>query len=199
MNVEETKEKVDAYINKHENWRTELEGIRSLLNTSELIEDVKWGMPTYTLNKKNVIGLAAFKHHCGLWFHQGCFLEDKYKILVNAQEGKTKGMRHIKFDENNPVDMKVLKIYIDEAIQNQKEGKEIEITRVKSKLPIPEYMISNLSGDIIEKLMSFSMSKRNEYIEYITNAKRETTKQKRLDKIRSMIDKGVGLNDMYKR
>lgn len=76
--------KVNEYIVKHDQWSNDLNQLRKLLNNSELEEDVKWGIPTYTLGGKNVIGLAGLKHHYRLWFHNGSFLNDDTGILENA-------------------------------------------------------------------------------------------------------------------
>ena len=83
-------EKVTAYIQKHEKWSDELDTLRKIFTATELEEEVKWGSPTYTLNRKLVAGFAAFKNHYAIWFHQGVYLMDPYNVLSNAQEGKTK-------------------------------------------------------------------------------------------------------------
>ena len=83
-------QKVDDYIERHSKWSAELEQLRKVFQQTELIEEVKWGAPTYTLNGKLVAGMAAFKNHYAIWFHQGVFLKDTHNKLVNAQEGVTK-------------------------------------------------------------------------------------------------------------
>lgn len=192
-------EKVKAYIQKHEKWQEGLIILHQLVSETDLEEDIKWNMPTYRINGKNVISFSAFKHHFGLWFHNGSFLADKHKILENAQEGKTKGMRHIKFNDVSQIVKTIVKEYILEAIQNQKEGKEIKVEKKSTKsVEIPEILQSKLSEKALANLQTFSTSKRNDYIEYITNAKREATVLKRIEKIIPMIERGIGLNDMYK-
>lgn len=51
-------------------------------------ENLKWGMPVYSLEGVNVAGIVAFKNYVALWFYQGVFLKDDKKVLYNAQEGK---------------------------------------------------------------------------------------------------------------
>ena len=46
---------------------------------------IKWGAPKYVYKNKNIVGLAAFKNYCGLWFFQGGLLKDDHKVLMNAQ------------------------------------------------------------------------------------------------------------------
>jgi uncharacterized protein YdeI (YjbR/CyaY-like superfamily) len=78
--------------------------LRNLITSTELAETIKWHARTYCLDSKNVIGLGAFKHHIALWFFQGVFLKDKYKLLINAQLGKTKALRQMRFESKNDID-----------------------------------------------------------------------------------------------
>ncbi len=52
---------------------------REIVLNTELQETVKWGMPTYTLGGKNVIGIGACKSYSGIWFLNGVFLKTSRK------------------------------------------------------------------------------------------------------------------------
>ena len=194
----ETAEKVKAYIEKEAKWKDGLELLRSNILKLGLKEEVKWGMPTYTMDGKNLIGLCGFKHHFGMWFFQGVFLSDPLKLLVNAQEGKTKGMRSVRFSDVSQVDIEALLPYFKETIKNHKEGKKIEVTRSSKKVEMPGLLKSALEKRGMDAFDNLSTSKQNEYKEYILTAKREATKLSRLEKILPMILAGAGLNDKYK-
>ncbi len=192
---------VEEFINKYPEWNKELNKLRKILLKTEMEEGVKWGMPAYMVNKKNVIGIGAFKSYVGLWFHQGVFLKDEEKMLFNAQEGKTKGMRQWRFSNLKEINEKLILKYANEAIQNQKEGKEIKIVRKKIEaVNVPEELKKALvkNKKLNAQFEGMSMYKRKEYAEYISTAKREATKMKRLEKILPMIKEGKGLNDQYK-
>ncbi len=191
---------IDAFIEKHSEWKDELETLVSIFRKSELTETIKWGMPTYTLNGKNVAGLGAFKNYVAVWFHQGVFLKDPNRKLINAQEGKTKGMRQWRFQNKTEIDPHVLKAYINEAIENQKKGLEIKPDRKKSATSkIPTLLNDALQSHGLSKdFESLAPYKQKEFIEYIVEAKREATKLKRLDKILPMIKSGIGLSDKYR-
>ncbi len=88
---------VDEYIELNSHYAEELNILRNTINATQLVETVKWSMPTYCLSGKNVLGIGAFKNHFCLWFHQGVFLKDKLNLLFNAQETKTKGLRQMRF------------------------------------------------------------------------------------------------------
>lgn len=192
--------KVLEYIEKKESWSKELSTIRKVLLELPLEETIKWGAPTYTYNGKNIVGLAAFKNYCGLWFFQGALLKDDQKVLINAQEGKTKAMLQWRFSSMEEIDVELIKSYALEAIENQKEGRAIKSQKNTRPLIIPELFQKELdeNSQLKEKFEAFSLSYKREYTDYISNAKREETKQKRLQKIIPMILEKKGLHDKYK-
>ena len=156
--------------------------------------------PVYTLNGKNVVGLAGFKNHFCVWFFNGVFLKDEQKLLVNAQEGKTKALRQMRCESIDNIDKNVVLDYIKEAIENQKLGKELKPERKGKTVLIPEELQKELDVNpaLSEAFKMLTPGKQREYCEHIASAKRETTKLSRLEKINPMILKGVGLHDKYK-
>lgn len=174
--------------------------LRKELQNTELVECLKWNIPCYTINNKNVIGMAAFKNHISLWFYNGCFLKDEAGILINAQEGKTRGLRQWRFNLDDDLDIELLRVYIKEAIQNQLDGKIMVADKSKA-LEIPDELNSVLESDSVlkEKFSEFTKFKQREFAEHISNAKREATKIKRIEKIKPMILNGIGLNDKYRK
>ncbi len=74
--------KVDKYIIEHSNFSEEIIFLRKIIQSTKLKETIKWGMPTYTINRKNVVGIGAFKTHFGLWFFKGSLLKDYNKVLT---------------------------------------------------------------------------------------------------------------------
>ena len=107
---------VDDFINSAQHFRSELERLREILNETKLEEDVKWGMPVYTFNGKNVVGIGGFKSYFGLWFFEGASLEDEANVLINAQPGKTKAMRQWRMTSAKEIKPTVIKRYVREAI-----------------------------------------------------------------------------------
>lgn len=113
---------VDKYIESQVKYKDSLVLLRNILLKTELEESLKWSAPVYTINGKNVIGLAAFKNHFCIWFFNGVFLKDEKKLLVTAQE-KTKALRQMRFESINDIDEDTVLAYAKEAIENQKLGK----------------------------------------------------------------------------
>lgn len=192
--------KVDAFIEKHEHFSTALSELKGIILSTGLVETIKWGMPTYTLNGKNIVGLGAFKAHYGIWFFQGGLLEDVHKVLMNAQEGKTQAMRQWRFTSESTLDAQLIRAYILEAIENERKGLKITPNRKKKPLVIPPELTGLLNENpaLTEAFNGLSLTKKREFAEYIIEAKRPETKVKRLEKIVPMMLSNTGLNDKYK-
>ncbi|MFT4523455.1 MAG: hypothetical protein ACI8ZN_002408 [Bacteroidia bacterium] len=68
---------------------------RTIFLNAGLQEAIKRGAPAYTYNNKNIVGIAAFKGHLGIWFHQGSFLSDPNKVFVAGSETTNLSSIHI--------------------------------------------------------------------------------------------------------
>lgn len=191
---------VEQYIEKHPKWQNELKRLRKLMQSFPFEETIKWGGPVYTFKGKNLIGLAAFKNHFGLWFFHGSDLQNNTKLFQMAKEGKTKNMRQIKYVEGENPDYDILKEYIKESIELAKEGKLINRRDETLVIIPPEFEnLFKKHNDLEINFKNLSPGKQKEYILYVTEAKREETKEGRIDKIIPLIAKGKGLNDKYKK
>lgn len=194
-----SKKTPDDYFANLEQWGDELRSLREILTKTELVEEIKWGMPCYTINGKNVVGVSGFKSYFGLWFHQGSLLKDDKGVLINAQEGKTKALRQWRMFAATDIKPQIVKHYLKEAIALAKEGKEVKPARNKP-LVVPPELKSALAknaraGAAFKKL---TPGLRREYADYVSSAKRADTKERRIRKILPMIAKGAGLYDKYK-
>lgn len=197
--------KINLFLEKHNIWKLELLSLRKLLNDTDLTESVKWGMPSYGINSQNVIGIGAFKKHIGLWFHQGSLLSDPYNLLINAQKGKTKAMRSIQITKEEPVDANILSLYIAEAIENTLENKKgtsskpRKINRVEIVIPIELQSVLDIDSLLAEMFRALTIIQQNDYAEYISSAKRASTKTTRLEKIIPLIKKGQPISAIWSK
>ncbi|TMM53227.1 hypothetical protein FEE95_19355 [Maribacter algarum] len=197
----EKTEKVERYYAEEHRFRDAIAQLRELVLKTSLEETYKWMFPTYTLKGKNVLSICKFKKHFGIWFFNGVFLKDKKQVLENAQEGKTQAMRHWKFYSIEDIDKKAILGYMNEAIENQKNGRVlVSLKKKATKKPVPKLLKDALAENTnaAKAFKKLSLYNQNEYAEYIAGAKQEKTKLSRLEKILPMISDGKGLNDMYR-
>lgn len=179
-------------------WGEELALLRAIIEKTELEATTKWGGEIYTINNKNVLGIGGFKNYFTIWFMNGVFLKDDANVLVNANEGITKGLRQWRFTSATEIKEKLILEYINEAIANEKAG--LSIKPEKKEAMQCDFFESELRKDLKLKTAfeTFSPYKQKEFWEYIATAKQEKTKITRLEKIRPMIMDGLGLNDKYR-
>src|SRR5580700_5253187 len=86
-----TNPSVDGFIRKSKKWPEELKALRAIILQCPLTEEVKWRVPCYTLEGKNVVLINGFKEFCALSFVKGALLKDPKGILEKigqAQAGR---------------------------------------------------------------------------------------------------------------
>lgn len=190
----------EDFIKDYPVWHEELTMLRDIFLSGGIEETMKWGIPVYVCNGKNVSGMAAFKSYVGIWFYQGALLNDHAGKLLNAQEGITIALRQWRFSNIGEIrrDREIIHEYFLEAIQNAWSGKEIKPEKKKA-LVLPEELNTLFESDPGLKLSfeALSLSKRREFAEHVGNAKRAETRIARMQKIIPMILRGEGLNDKY--
>lgn len=193
-------ESVDEYIANASDWQDELLRLRDILRATPLAEEVKWGGPCYTYKGRNVVGIGGFKSYFGLWFHQGALLKDDARVLINAQEGKTKALRQWRMLSAKNIKPATIKGYVKEAMVLIDQGQEIKADRTASvdvPTELQKAIRSHKGASAAFKELHRGLQR--EYADYVASAKRDDTKQRRIAKILPMIVTGIGLKDKYRR
>lgn len=187
-------------MSKNNRWAEAMVRLAEILAKTPLEHTIKWGADTYTYNGNNVVAFHGFNHFFTLWFHNGVFMSDPYKVLINASEGKTKSLRQWRFTALEQIDEAKILQYINEAIDVEKQG--LRLTPERNQLfTIPvelENAFQNYSG-LREAFDKLTQVKQKDYCEHISSAKQEATRLKRLGKCIPLLLEGVGLNDKYKK
>ncbi len=133
MTNSRTNPKVDEFLSKAEKWKGEFEKLRQIVLDCELNEDFKWKHPCYTFENKNIVLIHGFKEYCALLFHKGALLKDPNGILIQQTEN-VQAARQIRFTNVQEIaEMEtILKAYINEAIEVEKAGLEVEFKRLRN-------------------------------------------------------------------
>jgi uncharacterized protein YdeI (YjbR/CyaY-like superfamily) len=177
-------------------WEKEIAYLKTIIAKTPLVETTKWGGIVFTHQGKNVVGIGGFKSYVGLWFFNGAFLNDTEKVLVSGNE-TTKAQRQWRFNAKDEIDEKKVLAYLLEAIALEEQG--IKHKAEKSPLVMDAFFADFLqSENLNEAFEKFTLTKKKEFVEYITTAKQEKTKLDRLEKIKPMLKEGIGLNDKYR-
>ena len=200
--MEHTDKRIDAYIAKSAPFaQAVLQHLRALVHKAlpQVNETIKWGMP-YFEHQGLLCGMAAFKQHCAFLFWKGSLLSDPQQLL---QQGEKTAMGHlgkITGLEDLPAD-KVLVAYIKEAAALNEEGAKTPAKAPKTheELAVPDYLKKALAKNkaAAKTFADFSYSNKKDYLEWLTEAKTEDTRIKRLNTAIEWMAEGKPRNWKY--
>src|SRR5437773_8889537 len=130
--------KVDWFFTKAKEWQEEFEKLRNVCLDCGLTEELKWGVPCYTFEKRNIVLMHGFKEYCALLFFKGALLNDAKGILIQ-QTKNVQAARQIRFTNvRQIVKLKpILKAYIYEAIEAEKAGLKVKFKKT-ADFRVPE-------------------------------------------------------------
>jgi uncharacterized protein YdeI (YjbR/CyaY-like superfamily) len=189
--------KVDVYLSNAKKWRKELAKLRMIFLDCQLTEELKWGKPCYTFQKRNIIVILSLKEHCALLFFKGALLNDANGILIKPGENTEAG-RQMRFTNvREIVEMEtILKAYIYEAIEVEKAGFKVNIKK-PTELTIPEEFQNKLAEIPALKTAfdALTPGRQRSYIFYFSAPKQSKTRESRVEKCMPQILNGKGLDD----
>jgi uncharacterized protein YdeI (YjbR/CyaY-like superfamily) len=177
-------------------WTDILEFLRQLILETELQEERKWGVPTYTINRKNVVILGVFKDSCVLSFIKGQFLPDPKGMLAlpgpNSREG-----RILRFTQLNQATLleNDIRNFLQEAIQVERSGKKLETA------PPPQVLPDELLQKFAEHpglepaFFALTPGRQRGYLIHFSGAKQSPTRLSRIENCIPKIFEGKGMMD----
>ena len=195
--MNKTNPKVDFFFRKAEKWQVEFEKLRTIVLDCGLTEELKWGVPCYTFEDSNIVLIHGFKEYCALLFHKGALLKDPIGIMIQ-QTKNVQAARQIRFTNVEEIDEMghILKAYIQEAIEVEKAGLEVEFKKTTE---------FNMPGEFQKKLdenpelktafEELTPGRQRAYLLYFSAPKQSQTREARVEKYRQHILNGKGLND----
>ncbi|MDX8342439.1 YdeI family protein [Rossellomorea sp. YZS02] len=190
--------KVDGFIKKAKQWQEEYERLRSiLLSFEEMEEEIKWMHPCYTLDGKNIVLMHGFKDYCALLFHKGALLKDPQSILIQQTEN-VQSARQIRFTSAEEIiEMKpILEAYIQEAIEVEKAGLQVELKKTEEyTTPLELQQKFEEMPELKIAFEALTPGRQRAYILYISKAKQSKTRESRIEKYVQHILDGKGMND----
>jgi uncharacterized protein YdeI (YjbR/CyaY-like superfamily) len=175
--------RVDAYIAKSADFAQPiLAHLRDIVHATcpEVEETMKWSFPHFTY-KGMLCAMASFKEHCSFNFWKGSL------ILENSAGEPREGMGHFgRITKLSDLpSKKILTGYIKKAMKLNEDGvKKPTAPKLKTprELVVPADLAEALQGNVAARTTfeKFSPSHKREYVEWITEAKTEATRTKRL-------------------
>ena len=189
--------KVDWFFDKPTKWQKEYEQLRKIALSCGLIEELKWGCPCYTFQKKNIVLIHGFKEYCALLFFKGALLKDKKGMLVQQTEN-VQVARQIRFTNVRDIIKKEQTViaYIREAIEVEKAGVKVNLKKT-SDFKIPKEFQEKLDTmpAVKNAFDALTPGRQRAYIFYFSQAKQSKTRLSRIEKYLQQILRGKGLDD----
>ena len=188
--------KVDFFFQK-DKWQAEFKKLRTIILDCGLTEELKWGVPCYTLENSNIVLIHGFKEYCAILFIKGALLKDAKHILIQ-QTQNVQSARQVRFTNVREIAKleTVLKAYIHEAIEVEKAGLKVDYKKTK-EFKMPEEFQKRLDGDpaLRTAFEALTPGRQRAYLLYFSAPKQSKTREARIEKCRRQILKGKGLND----
>lgn len=196
--------KVDWFFEKDSKWKTAYNRLREIVlealpagEVSGLAEELKWGKPCYTYNGKHILLMHGFKNYCALLFHKGVLLKDTEQLLVQQTEN-VQAARQMRFENLEQINAResVIKAYIYEAVEVEKAGIKVPMKKT-GDFAMPKEFKEKLNQDteLKKAFESLTPGRQRGYILYFGKAKKAKTRTERIERYRSKILEGKGLND----
>ena len=188
--------KVDEFLRNAQKWQEEFEKLRMIVLDCGLSEELKWGVPCYTFEKRNIVLMHGFKEYCALLFVKGALLNDAKGILITQTEN-VQAARQIRFSNvREIVEIEaILKAYIYEAIEVEKAGLKVNFKKT-TEYSIPEEFQNKLDETPALKTAfeALTPGRQRAYILYFSAPKQSKTREARVEKYMQQILNGKGLN-----
>ncbi len=178
-------------------WNEELRLLRDILHASGLNEEVKWSMPCYTHDGKNILMLAAFKESVRLSFFRGAQMKDPENILRKPGD-HSRSNRDIRITDVRTIAAleHAIPDYIREAIEIECSGKRPDTGHD----PAPEYPDELLqmfaaNPGFEEAFLALTPGRQRGYLLHFSSAKQSETRIARIEKCMPQIFIGKGWNE----
>ena len=178
----------------------ELRHLRSLLAETDLVEEMKWSVPAYTLNGKNVIMLGAFVHHASLSFFKGAIVDDPRGLLVRPGENTqaSRQLRITSLDQILELETEI-RALIASAIDVERRGLKVE--RVRHEAVACKELQAKFDAQPAFKAAfeALTPGRQRAYHLHFNQAKQTKTRVARIAKYEAAILDGKGMNDVYRK
>jgi len=195
---------IDVYISKSADFaKPILNHIRELVHKTcpDVEEKMKWSFPHFDYKNEMMCSMASFKQHCAFGFWKASLMKDPV-LTENAKSESAMGhMGRITSLKDLPPDKKIIG-YIKEAMELTDRGIKLppKVKSDKQELVVPEYFLQALSKNKKAKATfeRYGYSHKKEYLEWITEAKTESTRNKRLETALEWMAEGKSRHWKYK-
>jgi uncharacterized protein YdeI (YjbR/CyaY-like superfamily) len=201
-----TDSRIDAYIQGSADFaRPILEHLRKLIHKAcpRIAETIKWSRPFFEYEGSMLCHISAFKQHCAVGFWNAPLLKDPAGVLHIKDKNAMGHFDRITSLKDLPADKILIALIKEAAVLNEQGVKKPAPVKKQPKapLPVPPALASALKKNkkAGETFAAFAPSHRREYIEWITEAKTDETRNKRIATTLEWLVEGKSRNWKYEK
>jgi len=190
--------RIDAYIEKAQPFaKPILQRFRKAVHAGcpGVVETIKWQNPAFDY-KGPLAGMAAFKAHCAVGFWKESLMK------AGLRAARTMGpFARVESIDQLPDEKKLVAMVKEAAALNEAGVKIVRNRTPKPPPKAPAFLLAALKKNTQawRHWKTFPPSHKREYIEWITGAKQEETRVRRLEKAIAQIAAGKSQNWKYER
>lgn len=195
--------RIDLYISKSAEFaKPILIHLRELIHLAcpEVSETIKWSFASFDY-KGPMCSMASFKQHCAFGFWKASIMKDKTLSKNSESESAMGHYGKITSLKDLPSDKKII-AHIKDAMMLNEKGIKLppkKVTKEKKEIAVPVFFLKELKKNkkAFTVFEAFSPSHKREYVEWVTEAKTDETKNRRLETAIEWMSEGKSRNWKY--
>jgi uncharacterized protein YdeI (YjbR/CyaY-like superfamily) len=189
-------ERVDAYVAKAAPFAQPiLKHLRALVHKAipGTDEAIKWGMPHFTYKGKNVAGMASFKAHCAFTIHGA----GRQSTDGMGSYGKIARLSDLPSDKDLIAKLHAAR----DRVETEGRATRPSPPKPKALIAVPQDFAAALREAPKAKAFfdTLAPGQRRDYLVWITGAKRDATRAKRLATTIEWLSEGKKMNWKYEK
>src|SRR3954470_7894302 len=196
--------RIDDYISKSADFaKPILNHLRALVHKAcpDVKETMKWSFPHFEYANNILCSMASFKQHCAFGFWHASLMQDPNGLLAVGEKTSMGHLGPMKTLDDLPADEVLIK-YIKEAMALNEKGTKPKKERAQTvkEVEVPSFFLDALkeNATALTTFENFSPSHKKEYVEWLTEAKTEATRSKRITTAIEWLKEGKSRHWKYK-
>lgn len=199
----QAQEQINLFIAEQPEWQRKLMvRLRQLIHsTDENIEEVWRGNAPHFESGAAVLSMHPLKTCVSVWFHKGSSLKDTVGLFKLTEKDEERELRKYKLEEGDAVNEKAFVDLLKQALkQGRPSSRAAEAKNGKQGVALPQDLQQVLQHDedAWTRWNTLSASCRQEYVEWVTDAKQDEARKRRIAKALELIREGLSMSEAFK-
>ena len=194
-------EQINLYIAEQSEWQRKLlVRLRKLIHATDThIEETWRGSAPHFEQCGVVVSMHALKTCVSVWFTKGAQLKDTHGLFQLTEKDETRDTRKYKVYEGEEINEKAFLDLLKQSLKVNAAAKATEAKSARKTLVIPAELENVLCNDddALAQWKKFSVDQKQEYVEWVSDAKQEESRKRRIAKALEMIREGHCMKDAY--